>query len=1082
MRFFITFTALFFQWLTSAQSQVNLLFEDFNSCSLPAGWEVHSAGNQNAVWYVGDAVQNNDNNGQNMNGSCFLFIDDDATGDQTPAYVLDFISPAFDASQYPTVELSVDVHYRDWNQADEHFDILLTDGVSETLIRRYDRYRTTGTNLYEFETLVFDLALVTKSPNARIIFRYNDAGGYNWWAGIDNFSITGKGQGLNVIAESFNGCARPQGWETQVLTGDHDWTFGLIEQGAALGGSNSMDGTCFVFFDDDFIGQAAPHSIVRLLTPWFDGSQFSQFTLDFDAILRYHSEKMAVIVQHANGQEFIVQESQGSIGGPYFDQYLHLQLDLSPYRSSQMRVVFEYDDGHDWAWWAGLDNVKITGNGTANDLCQNARILLTGQVCVPESNQNALLDGPLPACVSKSSGALWYSWTADFTGVARIATNALFNDIVEVFSGDCSSPALVSCHNRDEHGFTGEAVYFQAETGSQYLIRVSGQEESFGRSRGNLCVQLEKVDQAPPLPVNDDCSQAALLTPGITCETGSNRNAGTFAILPRYNLLARHDVWYRFTAPDLSAGSYLEFRSNANFSDIITLFTGSCDQLQELNTNHKGQILACTNLMSGQDYLVQVSGSFATVEGELCPALVVKSQEAPLNDHCQDAIALVAGANCLSGSNMNAGFSGWTPPCVPVAGHDVWYSFKAPASGSVRLNTGADFPHILAVWSGTCDALEPVFCRVNPLRCDGFVSLGALAAGETYYLQIASAGYNSTSGVATGNFCMQLMDGSEPAPFEPLALNVTEKCISDNITRLKIEVNGGLAPYQFSGNPDGEELASGEHYLVVVSDALGCVRALEGVAEDCQAQDCALNGALTTLQPTCYDQTNGMLSAMVTGGTAPYTYKWSNSATTADINGLAAGIYTATVTDALDCELELTATLSNPPAITAVPTGIAPPHQGMSDGAIYIDATGGTGVLSFQWLRNGVSFATTEDLSGAPAGDYTLVITDGNGCTASFDFTLIETVGGTAVQQEYFTEVFPNPAADKAWLAVSFPKPQTLHLSLWDATGRAVQTWTVKNVTEQNIPLELKNLPNGSYQLRIQTGQGVFHETVVKQR
>ncbi|MCC7465984.1 MAG: hypothetical protein IT261_06935, partial [Saprospiraceae bacterium] len=768
MRFFSTFTALFFYWLTPVQSQVNLLFEDFNSCSLPAGWEVQSTGNQNTVWYVGDAIQNNNNNGQSMNGSCFLFIDDDATGDQTPGYVLEFISPVFDASQYPTLELSVDVHYRDWNQAEESFEVLLTDGATETLIRKYDKFRSTGSNLYEFETLVFDLSLLTKSPTARIIFRYNDAGGYNWWAGIDNFSITGKGQGVNVIAESFNNCQKPAGWETQVLTGDHDWTFGLIEQGGALSGSNSMDGTCFVFFDDDFIGQAAPFSIIRLATPWFDGSQYSQFTLEFDAILRYHSEKMAAIVQHEDGQEFIVAESQGSIGGPFFNQYQHILLDLSPYRSSQMRIIFEYDDGHSWAWWAGLDNVKITGNGVANDICLNARTLLTGQTCVPESNQNALLDGAQPSCVTKSSGGLWYSWAADFTGTSRLTTNARFNDVVEIFTGDCSSPVLLTCHNRDEHGFTGETTYFQAVSGTNYLIRVSGQEEGFGRSRGNLCVQLEKVDQPPHLPVNDDCAQATLLTPGTACAADSNRYAGTSAALPRYNLLARHDVWYRFTAPDLPAGSYLEFRSHANFSDIITLYSGPCDQLQELNTNHKGQTLACTGLSVGQDYYIQVAGTFATIEGELCPELAIKSPDAPPNDHCQDAVALILGGNCQAGTNINAGFSGWAPPCVPIVGHDVWYKFQAPASGSVRLNTGADFPHILAVWKGNCNALEPVFCRANPLRCDGFVSLGALSAGETYYLQIASSGYNSASGVATGTYCIQLLDGAEPAPFEPM--------------------------------------------------------------------------------------------------------------------------------------------------------------------------------------------------------------------------------------------------------------------------------------------------------------------------
>ena len=62
-------------------AQLTLLEQDFNDCGLPIGWEVNIQGNQNAVWYIGDAVLNNDDIGQSMNGSCFLFIDDDANGD-----------------------------------------------------------------------------------------------------------------------------------------------------------------------------------------------------------------------------------------------------------------------------------------------------------------------------------------------------------------------------------------------------------------------------------------------------------------------------------------------------------------------------------------------------------------------------------------------------------------------------------------------------------------------------------------------------------------------------------------------------------------------------------------------------------------------------------------------------------------------------------------------------------------------------------------------------------------------------------------------------------------------------------------
>jgi hypothetical protein len=1077
MRQLATLVLFLFLFAVPALAQVPLLTENFDDCTLPSGWQVNSIGNQNPVWYVGAANQNNDNNGQSMNGSCFLFIDDDATGDQSPAYSLDFVSPSFDASQNSTVELSVDVHYRDWNQGDESFEVLITDGTQETLIRRYDNFHATGNNLYEFETLVFDLSLVTKAPSVRLIFRYNDANSFNWWAGVDNISVIGKGKGTNVVAESFNGCQKPAGWETQIVTGVDDWKFGLITEGAALSNGNSMNGSCFAFFDDDLLGQDTPFSVVRLATPWFDGTQFAAYDLNFDIILRYYKEKIAVIVQTGDGEEFLVRESTGDVGGPFFPDYINVILDLSPYRSQQMRVVFEFDDGKDWGWWAGIDNVKITGSGAANDLCAQAQPIFTGQNCLAGNNNNAVLDGPLPTCVEKSIGGLWYSWTADFTGTAKFTSRAQFNDVINVFTGDCSAPQLLLCDNRDEHGFTGESSYLTVQNGETYLLRVSGRSGGVGISRGNLCVGIEQASNAPAVPVNDDCSNALPLLVDAACSNSTNLNAGTSATIPSFNELARHDVWFSFTAPALAPNEVLEVQSQANFSDIITVYSGQCALLTEVASNPKGGLLQLKDLTADQTYLVQISGSFATVEGSLCPQILKINLEAPGNDQCSNAIPVNIGGACVQGSNMAATHSGLIPPCVPSITSDVWYQFVAPNSGSVRVNTGAEFPHILAVWKGDCGNFQSILCFENPLRCDGFVTLGALNAGETYYLQIASQ--IAASGPITGDFCLQILDGSQQPPFEAVSLQITEKCISTNISELQIEAQGGIQPYTFSGTPNGEELASGETYLVVVTDAIGCEKSLAGTADDCEAVVCAVTGTLTSIQPNCYNALNGVLTTMVTGGTGPYTYLWSNTATTEVLSNLGQGIYTATVTDALGCEIVLTDTISNPQAITAIPTSIEQPHQGQSDGSIYLDIAGGNGLFNYVWLQNGLPFVNAEDLTNAPAGDYTLIITDGNGCTASFDFTLTETVGNQDVSTTFFTEVFPNPAYEKAWLAVAFPKAQTLHLSIVDQAGRVLNTWTLKDVSEQNIPLDLKHLPAGTYQLRIRTEKEMIVEQIV---
>ncbi|MEI6411138.1 MAG: hypothetical protein WCR52_17250, partial [Bacteroidota bacterium] len=264
MRFWsLVFALLFLTFYSTALIAQEVLFqENFNDCSLPIGWEVKSTGNQNPVWYVADAISNDDDNGQSMNGSCFLFIDDDATGNNTPAYVIDFTSPPFDASKYPTVQLSVDVHYRDWYAAAEYFAILVTDGVTEKEIARFDNSNQTGDTISDIKTVTADLSVLTQSKNARLIFRYDDAGDFNWWAGFDNIVVKGLGAGTNLIAESFNDCAKPAGWETEIVKGDFDWSFGKVTNPKAYNG-NSMNGSCFAYFDDDILGDSAAYSTAR---------------------------------------------------------------------------------------------------------------------------------------------------------------------------------------------------------------------------------------------------------------------------------------------------------------------------------------------------------------------------------------------------------------------------------------------------------------------------------------------------------------------------------------------------------------------------------------------------------------------------------------------------------------------------------------------------------------------------------------------------------------------------------------------------------------------------------------------------
>jgi hypothetical protein len=147
---------------------------------------------------------------------------------------------------------------------------------------------------------------------------------------------------------------------------------------------------------------------------------------------------------------------------------------------------------------------------------------------------------------------------------------------------------------------------------------------------------------------------------------------------------------------------------------------------------------------------------------------------------------------------------------------------------------------------------------------------------------------------------------------------------------------------------------------------------------------------------SCYGVSDGIVSASVAGGTSPYTYYWSTSATTQTVSGLSAGTYSVTVTDNFGCKGTSSTTVTEPPLLTVDGTVAAHVRcKGGSDGAITITTAGGTPGYTYAWSNS----ATTQDISGLTAGTYSVTVTDTHSCTATGSWTVTEpdqlTVTGT---------------------------------------------------------------------------------------
>ncbi len=199
-------------------------------------------------------------------------------------------------------------------------------------------------------------------------------------------------------------------------------------------------------------------------------------------------------------------------------------------------------------------------------------------------------------------------------------------------------------------------------------------------------------------------------------------------------------------------------------------------------------------------------------------------------------------------------------------------------------------------------------------------------------------------------------------------------------------VTSGVAPFTYEwsdGVPTGDGstvtgLGAGT-YTVTVTDANGCTDMASVTLEE----PTDLTATITDFALDCFGDEDGTLTVVAEGGTAPYSYQWEAAAggdVDDTVDGLAAGTYTVTVTDANDCEEIVSGTVTQPEnALAAVGTGDALDCNGDEDGLVYVTASGGTAPYSYEWGAN-AGASLTDTVRNLGAGTYEVTVTDANGC------------------------------------------------------------------------------------------------------
>ncbi|MBA3704941.1 MAG: SprB repeat-containing protein, partial [Bacteroidetes bacterium] len=144
-----------------------------------------------------------------------------------------------------------------------------------------------------------------------------------------------------------------------------------------------------------------------------------------------------------------------------------------------------------------------------------------------------------------------------------------------------------------------------------------------------------------------------------------------------------------------------------------------------------------------------------------------------------------------------------------------------------------------------------------------------------------------------------------------------------------------------------------------------------------------ITASVTSTNATC-TAPNGSATISASGGVIHFTYSWTPAvSSTSTANKLVAGTYTYTVTDALGCSKTGTVTIiSNPGGTAGISTFKNVSCSGLSDGAITV-STGGNFTTPFIYAWSPSSAGTTNNISNLSAGNYSVTVTDANGCSAS---------------------------------------------------------------------------------------------------
>lgn len=334
---------------------------------------------------------------------------------------------------------------------------------------------------------------------------------------------------------------------------------------------------------------------------------------------------------------------------------------------------------------------------------------------------------------------------------------------------------------------------------------------------------------------------------------------------------------------------------------------------------------------------------------------------------------------------------------------------------------------------------------------------------QTAELGVGTHWAEATNGACSASDTIVITETQNP---EPQIAPTSNQLICDGGT---VTLDAGSGYDNYSWEPNGEQTqtisvsASGS-YSAVVTDVAGC------------------NGTTDTVEVTILNVPDAVITAngpleicqgesvSLDAGSGYDTYLWSNSAITQGTNASVSGDYS--VTGTLDgCPFASD-------TVTVVVNTFIPEITG-SDSVVSVTGSYST----YQWFLNGdpIPGATGPDYNPLISGNYTVVVTDDDGCSGQsdvLDFSLPPSsgVGINELDEILPFVVYPNPSNGQ--FQIEMDMKESYSVEVMNAIGQVVYMEKSENGNRSFIKVE----NNGMYLVQVVIEDRVYHKRVVVQQ